>query len=226
MPARSNGRLAVPPLPDTLSDAQRDRRERIVDACLDLLSSNDHTQIQMKDVAVEADAALGTVYRYFQSKDHLLAEALDSWGRKLRTNVDRRPLRGETNAERLTDVLHRSLRAFQAWPQMVRVVMALESSEDTFVREIFDRNNARNMAIFGQALRGLPDDVVVELIRVAVAVFDLQLRRWAVGAQSIVETYDRITRAVALILEFDERALPGSGDAPAGEGGGGGADHR
>jgi AcrR family transcriptional regulator len=208
VPARSTGRLAVPPLPDTLPDAQRDRRERIIDACLSLLSNHDHAQIQMKDVAVEADAALGTVYRYFQSKDHLLAEALDSWGRKLRTNVDRRPLRGETNAERLTDVLSRSLRAFQAWPQMVRVVMALESSEDAFVREIFDRNNARNMAIFGHALRGLPDDVVVEIIRVAAAVFDLQLRRWAVGAQSIVEAYERIGRAVEIILEFDERAQP------------------
>jgi AcrR family transcriptional regulator len=218
--------LAVPPLPDTLSDAQRDRRERIVDACLTLLASDDHTQIQMKDVAVEADAALGTVYRYFQSKDHLLAEALDSWGRQLRTNVERRPLHGATNVERLTDVLHRSMRAFQAWPQMARVVMALESSEDAFVREIFARNNAKNMAVFGQAVVGLPDDTVVELIRVAVAVFDLQLRRWTVGAQSIVETYDRIGRAVSLILEFDERAQPAARAPRTAQRGGRGADHR
>ena len=79
----------------------------------------------MKDVAAEADVALGTVYRYFQSKDHLFAEVLAEWASHLRTNVERRPLRGATNAERLTDVLHRSMRAFQGWPQLARVVMAL-----------------------------------------------------------------------------------------------------
>jgi AcrR family transcriptional regulator len=178
---------------------------RIVEAGLSLLRSHDHQQIQMKDVAAEAGVALGTVYRYFQSKDHLFAEVLAHWAAELQANVERRPLRGESNAERLTDVLHRSMRAFQGWPQLARVVMSLEASEDPFTREIFARNMARNTQIYVEALRGLPDDVAREVVRVAASVFDLQLRQWVVGSASIAEAYDRIARAVWLVLEFSER---------------------
>ncbi|HET9731159.1 MAG TPA: TetR/AcrR family transcriptional regulator [Acidimicrobiales bacterium] len=209
MAKKSAPRVTAPPLPDTLSPSQRERRERIVEAGLTLLRTHDHTQIQMKDVAAEAGVALGTVYRYFQSKDHLFAEVLAFWAGRLQGSVERRPLAGATNAERLTDVLHRSMRAFQGWPQLARVVMALESSEDPFTREIFARNMARNTQIYVEALQGLPDAVARDVVSVAASVFDLQLRQWVVGAQSIADVYDRITRAVWVLLEFSER-LPAS----------------
>ena len=205
MPKRSAPRVTAPPLPDSLSDSQRERRDRIVEAGLTLLRTHDHSQIQMKDVAVEAGVALGTVYRYFQSKDHLFAEVLASWARQLRTSVERRPLKGATNAERLTDVLHRSMRAFQSWPQLARVVMALESSEDPFTREIFARNMAHNTDIYVEAVTGLPEELTLDLVRLAASVFDLQLRQWVVGSQSIADVYDRIARSVWLIFEFSER---------------------
>lgn len=205
LPKRSAPRVSAPPLPESLNRAQRERRERIVVAGLELLRNHDHTQIQMKDVAALAGVALGTVYRYFQSKDHLFAEVLAHWAAELRTNVERRPLRGDTNAERLTDVLHRSMRAFQGWPQLARVVMSLEASEDPFTREIFARNMARNTQIYVEALQGLPEQVARDVVQVAASVFDLQLRQWVVGAQSIADVYDRIARAVWLVLEFSER---------------------
>jgi len=173
-----------------------------------LLRTQDHRQIQMKDVAAQGDVALGTVYRYFQSKDHLFAEVLVTWSTELRISVERRPLRGETNASRLVDVLHRSMRAFQKWPQLAKVVMALEASEDPFTREIFARNNAANSEVFAEALVGLSPDVVTDVIRVASSVFDLQLRQWAVGQHSMADAYDRISRGVWVILEFSERAAP------------------
>lgn len=209
MPKRSAPRVTAPPLPESLNPSQRERRERIIEAGLSLLRHQEHTQIQMKDVAAEANVALGTVYRYFQSKDHLFAEVLAHWAAQLQTNIERRPLRGETNAERLTDVLQRSMRAFQGWPQLARVVMSLESSEDPFTREIFARNMARNTQIYVEALKGLPEPVAREVVSVAVSVFDLQLRQWVVGAQSIADVYDRIARAVWVVLEYSDR-LPAS----------------
>jgi AcrR family transcriptional regulator len=208
--------VSAPPLPESLTPTQRERRDRIVKAGLTLLRTHEHTQIQMKDVAAEADVALGTVYRYFQSKDHLFAEVLADWASHLRTNVERRPLRGDTNAARLTDVLHRSMRAFQGWPQLARVVMALEASEDPFTREIFARNMARNTDIYLEAVQGLPSDVTRDVVRVASSVFDLQLRQWVVGAQSIAQVYDHISRAVWIVLEFSERGSlsPGPENPP------------
>lgn len=204
MPKRPHPRVSAPPHPESLSPAQRDRRDRIVKAGLSLLRTQDHRQIQMKDVAAAAGVALGTVYRYFQSKDHLFAEVLAYWASHLRTNIERKPLQGSTNAERLTDALNRSMRAFQSWPQLGRVHMDLEASEDPFTREIFARNMASNFQVYVDAVQGLPEALTREVVHVAAAVFDLQLRRWLIGAQSIAEVYDRIARSVWVIFEFSE----------------------
>src|SRR6478735_2028405 len=96
-----------------LTLAQQARRDRIVDAGLTLLGERDFDKIQVKDVAEEANVALGTLYHYFSSKEHLFAEVLVRWAGTLRTNISRNPLRGSSDAERLTQVINRSVRAFQ-----------------------------------------------------------------------------------------------------------------
>jgi hypothetical protein len=89
--------------------------------------------------------------------------------------------------------------------------MALEASEDPFTREIFARNMARNTQIYTEALQGLPDEIAHDVVQVASSVFDLQLRQWVVGAQSIAQVYDRISRAVWVLLEFSEHRPPDAG---------------
>jgi AcrR family transcriptional regulator len=58
------------------SAAQRERRKRILDATLALASKGGYDAVQMRTVAERADVALGTLYRYFPSKIHLLVSAL------------------------------------------------------------------------------------------------------------------------------------------------------
>ena len=62
--------------PDAGSAAQRERRKRILDATLALASKGGYDAVQMRAVAERADVALGTLYRYFPSKIHLLVGAL------------------------------------------------------------------------------------------------------------------------------------------------------
>ena len=47
--------------------------------------------VQMRDVAARANVALGTIYRYFSSKDHLLAAVMVEWCRDLERRVGLRP---------------------------------------------------------------------------------------------------------------------------------------
>jgi TetR/AcrR family transcriptional regulator, cholesterol catabolism regulator len=61
------------PDPTALPEDQRARRQRIVDAARQLMITVDYGKIQVKDVAEEAGVSLGTLYRYFNSKDHLFA---------------------------------------------------------------------------------------------------------------------------------------------------------
>jgi TetR/AcrR family transcriptional regulator, cholesterol catabolism regulator len=56
--------------------SQAARRERILDAAFELASDGGWDAVQMREVADRAEVALGTLYRYFPSKVHLLVSLL------------------------------------------------------------------------------------------------------------------------------------------------------
>ena len=55
------------------------RRDGAIRAAIELASEGGYEAVRMRDVAARADIALGTLYRYFSSKDHLLAAAMAVW---------------------------------------------------------------------------------------------------------------------------------------------------
>jgi AcrR family transcriptional regulator len=63
------------------------RRERILDAAVELASEGGYDAVQMREVAERAEVALGTLYRYFPSKVHLLVAALGRTFTELRDSV-------------------------------------------------------------------------------------------------------------------------------------------
>ena len=79
---------------DLGSAAQRDRRKRILDATIALASEGGFDAVQMRAVADRADVALGTLYRYFPSKIHLLVSALGREFEKADAALSGRPLPG------------------------------------------------------------------------------------------------------------------------------------
>jgi TetR/AcrR family transcriptional regulator, cholesterol catabolism regulator len=116
--------------PSTLTKSQAARRERVVGAALDLAREGGYDAVQMRDVAARANVALGTIYRYFASKDHLLAAALVEWARDLEVRVTQRPPRGETIAERMIEILGRATRAMEKDPRLSAAVISALSSPD------------------------------------------------------------------------------------------------
>src|SRR5712692_3668615 len=89
------------------SAAQRERRKRILDATLALASKGGWEAVQMRAVAERADVALGTLYRYFPSKIHLLVSALARELARVQERTSRIPMPGETPYERLMFILAR-----------------------------------------------------------------------------------------------------------------------
>src|SRR5271165_6040609 len=116
--------------PRALTRAQEARRQRVVDAAMELGLEGGYEAVQMRDVASRAHVAMGTVYRYFTSKDHLLAAALVHWVEQLDARLAQVPARGETAADRVIDVLERALRAMGRQPQLVAAVFASLASPD------------------------------------------------------------------------------------------------
>src|SRR5438309_6280177 len=74
------------------SAAQRDRRKRILDATLALASKGGYDAVQMRTVAEQANVALGTLYRYFPSKIHLLVSGLAREFERTQEKLDRTPV--------------------------------------------------------------------------------------------------------------------------------------
>jgi TetR/AcrR family transcriptional regulator, cholesterol catabolism regulator len=206
---RSRGVVTTaPPSPSLLTGNQRARRQRIVDAGLVLLESRDFDRIQVKEVADEAGVALGTLYHYFSSKDHLFAEVLIKWASTLRTSIARHPLQGTTPAERLTEVMHRSVRAFQHRPQLARLLATLEISTDPFATEMLSRLAQTTTSIYEEVLTGVPPERAAGVVRVVEAVLAAGLRGWSAGRTPIVDVYDHLSEAVDLLIGSRAGAQP------------------
>src|SRR6201981_3859484 len=89
------------------SAAQRERRQRILDATLALASKGGYEAVQMRAVADRAGVALGTLYRYFPSKIHLLVSGLAREFERNQEKLDRTPIPGDTPYDRMLYVLSR-----------------------------------------------------------------------------------------------------------------------
>ena len=117
--------IAAPGAPNDAelgSAAQRDRRKRILDATLALASKGGYEAVQMRTVAEQANVALGTLYRYFPSKIHLLVSALAREFERTQERLDRTPIPGGTAYERTLFVLGRITRSMQRDPMLTEAM--------------------------------------------------------------------------------------------------------
>ena len=104
------------------SAAQRERRKRILDATLALASKGGYDAVQMRTVAEQANVALGTLYRYFPSKIHLLVSGLAREFERTQEKLARTPVTGDTSYDRVLFVLGRITRNMQREPMLLEAM--------------------------------------------------------------------------------------------------------
>ena len=114
----------------TLTKSQAARRQRVVTAALSLGADGGYDAVQMREVAAHAGVALGTIYRYFSSKDHLLAEAQVEWLLDLDRRVSKKPPKGDSVSERVIEVLRRATRAMEQEPRLAEALIVALTSTD------------------------------------------------------------------------------------------------
>jgi AcrR family transcriptional regulator len=202
MPNRSNGAATstAPPDPDALPAGQRERRERIVRAAIDLLGEREYEAVQMRDVAERAGVALGTLYRYFSSKEHLYAAALLAWSADYRPRPAAPGRDDDTDEQRLRTMMRRAVRAFERWPQMFRAQMVIELSADPNARKLYDAFATQNAAALTSALRHLDPATSRAVITAANCVMANHLRSWAHGRCTIRDVDRAVQGTIDLIF--------------------------
>jgi TetR/AcrR family transcriptional regulator, cholesterol catabolism regulator len=186
------------------SAAQRDRRKRILDATIALASKGGFEAVQMRAVAEKADVALGTLYRYFPSKIHLLVSGL---ARELERGQERggAAIPGDTAYDRLLFVLGRITRAMQRDPNlteaMTRAFMfadASAASEVDTVAKLIERMFAR--ALHDDDPPGEPNDEDRAIARVIGDVWLSNLVAWVTRRSSASDVAERLELTVRLLL--------------------------
>ncbi|HUJ65008.1 MAG TPA: TetR family transcriptional regulator [Acidimicrobiales bacterium] len=184
-----------------MTPRQRARRDRLIEAALALLEEDDYDRIQVKDVADRAGVSLGTLYNYFSSKERLFAEVMVRWADSLPTNVRSRPLEQARPADRLIEVVHRALRAFERRPQMARLVNVIVMSTDPLATDHLARMNRATTDAYMQALSTMDPVKARRVVDVVNAVFAVTVREWSQGRISIGEVHDRLDSAIVLLLD-------------------------
>jgi AcrR family transcriptional regulator len=142
----------------SLSAKQSERRQRVIDAAMALAEEGGYDAVQMRDVAARADVALGTVYRYFSSKDQMLAAAFAEWAAELEGRLRRRPLQGTTRAERVTDFLRRATRNLERRPRLAGALVTSVAAPDPTAAPDQRRMASWMTRILAEALDGLPSE--------------------------------------------------------------------
>ena len=183
------------------SAAQRDRHRRILDATLALASKGGYEAVQMRTVAERADVALGTLYRYFPSKIHLLVSALAREFERNQERLDRRAIPGETPYERVLYVLGRTTRSMQREPMlteaMTRAFMFADPSAAAEVNTV-----ARQMErMFTRAMHeGEPSADDIAIARVIGDVWLSNLVAWVTRRASADDVSSHLELAARLLL--------------------------
>lgn len=177
----------------------------MIAAALDLAAGGGYEAVQMRDVASQANVALGTIYRYFSSKDHLLAAALVEWAHDLEAMLIESPPSGATTAERVAAILRTATLMMEETPLLSSAVVTALSTSDPHVVECqyeldktMGRINARVFPPdFDPALRA-------RITRVLGHVYLSSLIGWVNGWFSLAVVADELESAAILMLDqFD-----------------------
>jgi TetR/AcrR family transcriptional regulator, cholesterol catabolism regulator len=183
------------------SAAQRDRRKRILDATLALASKGGYEAVQMRTVAEQANVALGTLYRYFPSKIHLLVSGLAREFERTQEKLDRTPIPGDTPYERMLFVLGRITRFMQRDPllteAMTRAFMFADPSaadEVNTVAALMEHTLTRAMH------EGDPTPDEVAIARILGDVWLSNLVAWVTRRASANDVSSRLELAARLLL--------------------------
>jgi AcrR family transcriptional regulator len=211
-PGRVGGRTVNVPVerPDTavvplteMTSRQLIRRAKIIEAVLDLIAEVGADAVQMRDVSKRSGVALATVYRYFNSKDYLLAAALEDWQKRLTRRI-LASRAGHSNTDPLPgilDYLRRAQHAFHRNPNMTALMFQTTTSTDPEARATVDQMNRTNTEMFNRLLEGVAPEDIPNITFGLNAALSSSLAGVLAGMMTLEESLGRVEWVARVLLE-------------------------
>lgn len=186
-------------VPVRLPPHQLRRWQAIVDTAAELLVSHDYETIQIRNIAARSGVALGTLYRYFHSKELLYATVLREWSAGAQLPADTKD-RTKAAGERLRGRMQHSVRRFEQYPTYLRLQMLLQRSTDPRVHQIYDEYSAQVIDDYQALLFDLPQAQRDDVVTIATALLVRQLQLFGQGRQPISEVARLVDRFIDMVF--------------------------
>lgn len=192
---------AVVPLTD-MTSRQLIRRAKIIEAVIELIADVGAEAVQMRDVAKRSGVALATVYRYFNSKDYLLAAALEDWQKRLTRRIlaSRGGRSGRDPLPGILDYLRRAQRAFYRNPNMTALMFQTTTSTDSEARATIDQMNRTNTEMFNRLLEGIAAEDIPNITFGLNAALSSSLAGVLAGMMTLEESLSRVEWVARVLL--------------------------
>jgi TetR/AcrR family transcriptional regulator, cholesterol catabolism regulator len=188
-----------------LSSKRSARRQKILTTALNLTKGYGFENVQVREISETSGLSLGTVYRYFPSKDFLFACVFERWCEEYYERLGR-PAGLFTNAQRLIELSKRSVEAFEREPQFTLLSATLQTSADPQVIACIVRIRRRSVEFFLESIDDIPPEDAREIVDIIFAVMAEKLLLWRTDRMPIAEVFDGVEKCVRLLLEFRDPA--------------------
>jgi AcrR family transcriptional regulator len=193
------------PLPRTesvesLTENQAARRERVIRAAMALGGRGGYEAVQMRDVAADANVALGTIYRYFTSKDHLLAASMVDWSADLRRRVAERPPKHAAAADRMVEVIRRATGTMEKQPSLAAALVTACSAHDPGVVACQREVTATIKDVLAAPIQDLDPQRRDGIVMVLAHVWHSVNLEWVNGAKTVEQVGEELETAAHLLL--------------------------
>jgi AcrR family transcriptional regulator len=131
-----------------------ERARRIVESAVELAEKGGFEAVRLRDVAAQADVALGTVYRRFRSKEDLLIAALDQQIADHQQHLLQRPPNGATRLDRVTSFFQGATRSLCRRPNLARAMIRAVATGDAELTQKMAAFHNRVNDLVTMSLRG------------------------------------------------------------------------
>ena len=174
----------------------------MVETTLTLAVEGGWDAVQMREVSARADVAIGTLYRYFPSKENLLVSVMLEQIRALADRLNERPPKVDSGAERVDAVLRRANTALQAFPQVTTAMIRALVSGNTDIALVVGRVRDEMRSLLAVAYAAGGDVTDDDLLRIDLLsdVWLATLISWISGTEDASVVQPRLSTAVGVLL--------------------------
>lgn len=196
----------------SLTQSQQARRRRILRASARLASRGGFDGVRMREVAEASGVALGTLYRYFPSKIHLLVATMYDQLQRMHERLAKHPPTERHPAARVATTLLGAFRALQSEPHLADAMVRAQVFADRSVSAEVDAISALTTAIILDAMRltGQPTPQQLSVVRVIEHTWHSALVTWLAGRASIAQ----VNADIETVCQLVEMAWTEPGAAP------------